>query len=121
MEEFPNHSEDWDKIIEPFTKANGTVEVRYTGVKKAEIPIDLVRNPNISVGAKALYVLYYTFIYDKETFVGRQKLSEHLGVSIKSVSNYTKELEQAGWITVQRGQKKLMVNGSPVDSFHLSP
>lgn len=114
-EDFPEHAEDWDRISESFSKASGSVEVIYTGVKKAEVPVDLVRDGNISVGAKALYILYYTFIYDKETFVGRAKLAEHLGVSLRSVSNYTKELEQTGWISVKRGQKKLRVNGNPIE------
>ena len=58
-----------------------------------------------------------TYVYNQSpgTFVGRRTLAEHLGVCLKSISNWTKELEGLGWITVSRGQKKLRVNGNPVE------
>ena len=122
LNKFPDHAEDWDKIVEgiekeigkdSFPKANETIEVIYTGIKKAEVPEDLARDGNISPGAKALYIVYFTYTYKQEPgcFAGRKKLSEHLGVTLKTVTKWTQELESLGWITVKRGRKIIKVNG----------
>lgn len=58
---------------------------------------EVLRNPAISPQAKGLYALLATYAdyRTRECYVGRERLAADLGVSVRSVSDWTKELLQA--------------------------
>ena len=68
------------------------------------IPRDLLRDPAISAQAKTLYALLDDFASPNqpEPFPGKELLAELLGVTTRTIFAWTKELTEAGWLTVER-------------------
>lgn len=84
---------------------NGTLEVKgFTPY--AQVPRWIARSgKHLSLGAKSLYgaIMSYADNQTKFAFPGQQRLADDLGVSIRSVSTYIKELEAFGAMAVVRG------------------
>lgn len=66
----------------------------------AVVPAELLRDPTISVQAKALYALMATYTGERP---GQNTLAEQAGVSDRTIRNWMNELEEAGWMSVGAG------------------
>ncbi len=93
---------------DPFAEPRGNpVHVRHYF---AMVPQDLLFDGGLSMGAKALYGIYHCYAVHKhnpQTYVTRERVGRHLGVSTKHVSTLKRELAEAGWIEIKRrGQGK---------------
>lgn len=80
-----------------------TFEVRGL-VKFAQVPKWVIRHPGLSVGAKALYANIMTYA-DNDTrtaFPSRDTLAADLGVTVRTIGTYIKDLESSGVMTVER-------------------
>lgn len=63
------------------------------------VPHDVARDPSLSPIARLLYVLIDGHVGNKDGFqIKQETLAKELGVSVRTVRRYLKELEQAGWI-----------------------
>ena len=68
-----------------------------------QIPNFILRNPNITVGAKTVYSLLLSYAWNNDCcFPGQERLAEHAGLSKRSVVTFMAELERVGLIEVQR-------------------
>lgn len=112
------HDRNIDRINQQHRRGNGISRSSYF----AQIPQSLVRDPRISRSARLLYALYHSFAPEKKlqqkpiTYISQKKLSSFMGCTIQSISNWTRELKESGWITVKkRGWKSnyITLNPSP--------
>lgn len=63
------------------------------------IPYWVYNDPNLSTGAKLLWSEYNSFKDNKKGyFASREFTSNRLGCSVESISNWTKELHQKGFL-----------------------
>jgi DNA-binding transcriptional MocR family regulator len=70
----------------------------------AQVPVALLTDPNLSDGAVRLWAILsgrYADYSTGEAYPSRTTLAGLLGVSVRSVSRYVNQLEQAGWLTVE--------------------
>ena len=72
----------------------------------AQVPFELIRDPNISDGAVRLYA-HMLWRYgsrkstqDNQNFERRKTMAEALGVKPRTITRRIKELERANWIAV---------------------
>lgn len=75
-------------------------------IAHGRVPRVLLRDPAISIQAKALYCLLddHASPDSPRPFPGQGELAKQLGVSERTVRTWTRELVAAGWIEVeQRG------------------
>lgn len=79
-------------------------EVRRAGSYRwARVSVDVLRDPNVSAQAKALYALLTTYANDagRDTCYPRQEtLAEQLGVSVDTVQRHIRALDDLGVIQV---------------------
>lgn len=68
----------------------------------------ILRDPNISVGAKIVYAMFLSYAWHNDScFPGQERLAEDMGLTRVRVMQLTAELEAAGLVTIQRrGQGK---------------
>jgi hypothetical protein len=73
-----------------------------------QVPNFILRNPEISVGAKVAYAMFLSYAWHNDScFPGQDRLAEDMGLTRVRVTQLIAELEQAGLITIQRrGQGK---------------
>ena len=73
-----------------------------------QLPNFILRNPDISIGAKTTYSLFLSYAWHNNLcFPGQDKLANAIGMSIGSVNAFVKELESVGLIEIERrGQGK---------------
>ncbi len=73
-----------------------------------QVPNFILRNPDISIGAKATYSLFLSYAWHNNLcFPGQDTLARAIGMSIGSVNAFIKELETCGLIEItRRGQGK---------------
>lgn len=78
-----------------------------------QIPNSILRDPNISAQAKALFGLLHTYSFNKslncdpEVILTRKTMSEKMGVSEVTIRSWIKELEKTLCLEViQQGYKK---------------
>lgn len=73
-----------------------------------QLPNFILRNPDISIGAKTTYALFLSFAWHNNLcFPGQDKLAKAIGMSIGSINSFVKELETVGLIEIERrGQGK---------------
>ena len=73
-----------------------------------QVPNFILRDPNISLGAKVAYSMFLHFAWNNDScFPGQDRLAGHMGMSVSRVNEYIKELEAAGLIEItRRGQGK---------------
>ena len=68
-----------------------------------QIPNFILRNPDITVGAKTVYSLLLSYAWNNDCcFPGQETLADHAGLSKRSVVTFMAELERVGLIEVQR-------------------
>lgn len=73
-----------------------------------QVPNFILKNPEISVGAKVAYAMFLSYAWHNDScFPGQDRLAEDMGVGRSRVTQLITELEAAGLVTVQRrGQGK---------------
>ena len=73
-----------------------------------QLPNFILRNPDISIGAKITYALFLSFAWHNNLcFPGQDTLAKAMGMSTGSINAFVKELEAVGLIEIERrGQGK---------------
>ena len=67
-----------------------------------QLPILLARDPNLSPGAKLVYVALLWYHWRGQDYPGQHQLAEDFGLSPRSAWTYLKELEREGYLESQR-------------------
>ncbi|MDB4020166.1 helix-turn-helix domain-containing protein [Planktomarina temperata] len=83
-------------------------DVISTGGGFTQVPNFILVSKKVSVGAKLTYAMLLKYAWQNDyCFPGQERLADDIGVTPRSVVNFTKELEKVGFIKVQRrGQGK---------------
>ena len=83
--------------------ANPALQVGFT-----QVPNFILKNPELSVGAKVTYAMFLSYAWHNDScFPGQDRLSEDMGMSRSRVTEFVGELEKAKLITIlRRGQGK---------------
>ena len=73
-----------------------------------QVPNFILKNPEISVGAKVAYAMFLSYAWHNDScFPGQDRLAEDMGLTRVRVTQLISELERAGMVTIQRrGQGK---------------
>ena len=73
-----------------------------------QIPNFILKNPELSVGAKVTYAMFLSYAWHNDScFPGQERLAEDMGMSRSRVTEFVGALEKAGLVTIQRrGQGK---------------
>ena len=73
-----------------------------------QIPNCVLKNPDLSSGAKVTYGMFLSYAWHNEScFPGQERLANDMGVTRVRVTQYIGELEDMGLVTIQRrGQGK---------------
>jgi hypothetical protein len=73
-----------------------------------QVPNFILRNPEISVGAKIAYAMFLSYAWHNDScFPGQDRLAEDMGLTRVRVTQLISELETAGMVSIQRrGQGK---------------
>jgi len=73
-----------------------------------QVPITIVRNNKISMGAKMVYTALLSYAWHNDfCFPGQDRMAEDIGTSRKSVNLWLQELDKSGFIKIiRRGQGK---------------
>ncbi len=73
-----------------------------------QVPNVILRNRELSMGAKLAYAVLLSYAWqDKSCFPGQERMARDMGCIEKSVRTYLKELQEAGVLLVKRrGQGK---------------
>lgn len=90
-------------------ETNPTATFEVVGlVRFAQVPKWIIRHPDLSAGAKALYadIMTYADNDTKTAFPGRERLAADLNVSVSTIGRWIKELESISAITVTRRRNK---------------
>jgi hypothetical protein len=92
--------------IEQNIRVNSADPVALHGF--TQLPNFILKNPEISIGAKTTYALFLSYAWHNNLcFPGQDTLAKAIGMSIGSVNAFIKELQAFGLIEVtRRGQGK---------------
>jgi len=92
--------------IERNIKLNSADPVALHGF--TQLPNFILKNPDISIGAKTTYALFLSYAWHNDMcFPGQDTLAKAIGMSIGSVNTFIKELQTCGLIEItRRGQGK---------------
>src|SRR5438094_8296208 len=73
-----------------------------------QVPNFILKNPEISVGAKIAYAMFLSYAWHNDScFPGQDRLADDMGLSRSRVTHLITELEKAGLVTInRRGQGK---------------
>ena len=73
-----------------------------------QLPNFILRNPEVSIGAKTIYALLLSYAWHNDLcFPGQDRLAKDVGLGIASVNRFIKELEACELIEIaRRGQGK---------------
>lgn len=73
-----------------------------------QVPITIVRNSDLSMGAKMVYTALLSYAWHNDyCFPGQDRMAEDLGSSRKSVNLWLQELDGKGFVKIiRRGQGK---------------
>jgi len=78
-----------------------------------KIPQDLLRNPKIESGPKALWALVHSYAKEKDLngiptiFTSQEKMGKDLGVTDRTIRRWFEVLKETGWAKIKRrGQGK---------------
>lgn len=83
-----------------------------------KMPNTVIRNPKLSHGAFRLYTVLLCYAWqDGFCFPGQERLAKDMGISLRMVYQYMKELEGAGFIRVQHRPLHKGVNKTNVYTF----
>jgi hypothetical protein len=98
------HIGDQIARIERNMKLNTVDPVALHGF--TQVPNFILRDPNVSIGAKTVYSLLLSYAWHNDLcFPGQARLANETGMGIASVNRFIKELEACGLIEItRRGQ-----------------
>jgi hypothetical protein len=67
-----------------------------------------LKDAKLSIGAKVTYAMFLSYAWHNEScFPGQERLAQDIGMSRSRVTEFTGELQRAGFLTIQRrGQGK---------------
>jgi len=69
----------------------------------AALPYMVLRDKRLKVGARLSYAILLSYAWqDGSTFAGQTRMAEDLGVSVRQLRDYLKELERFGYIRIKR-------------------
>src|ERR1035441_8172304 len=72
-----------------------------------QVPNFILKDPNISVGAKVAYAMFLSYAWHNDScFPGQDRLAEDMGMSRSRVTEFVGELERAGLISIERRDRK---------------
>ena len=73
-----------------------------------QLPNFILRNPDLSANAKTVYSLLLSYAWHNDLcFPGQERLAEHMGAHVSTVSRAIAELEDSSLIEIERrGQGK---------------
>jgi biotin operon repressor len=73
-----------------------------------QVPNILLKDPKISANGKVVYSMLLSYAWNNNmVFPGQERMAEDIGSSQPTIARAIKELEQQGWLEVQRrGQGK---------------
>src|SRR5450755_995196 len=73
-----------------------------------QVPNFILKDPNISVGAKVAYSMFLSYAWHNDScFPGQDRLAEDMGMSRSRVTEFVGELQRTGLVTIERrGQGK---------------
>src|SRR5689334_9042579 len=73
-----------------------------------QVPNFIMKNPNISPGAKVTYAMFLSYAWHNDScFPGQDRMAKDMGMSAPRVNEFIKALEAAGLIEItRRGQGK---------------
>jgi hypothetical protein len=73
-----------------------------------QVPNFILKDPNISVGAKVAYAMFLSYAWHNDScFPGQDRLAQDMGMSRSRVTEFVGELERAGLVSIERrGQGK---------------
>src|SRR5215813_1576864 len=94
------------KNIEQNIKVNSVDPIALHGF--TQLPNFILRDPNLSIGAKATYALFLSYAWHNNLcFPGQDRLAKDLGMSVGRVNDFVKELQACALIDItRRGQGK---------------
>src|SRR5438552_1327339 len=74
----------------------------------AQVPNFILRNPEVSIGAKVVYSMFISYAWHNNLcFPGQDRLAKDIGMGVSSVNRFVKELEEFSLIEIKRrGQGK---------------
>jgi len=92
--------------IEQNIKINSADPIALHGF--TQVPNFILKNPDISIGAKTTYALFLSYAWHNQfCFPGQERLAKDMGMGVASVNRFIKELEAASLIEItRRGQGK---------------
>ena len=68
-----------------------------------QVPNFILENEKLSTGSKLTYAMMLRYAWsDNQCYPGQKKLAEDAGMGQRSVVRYIKELEEKGFITINR-------------------
>src|ERR1044071_7105626 len=68
-----------------------------------QVPNFILRDPNLSVGAKVAYAMFLSYAWHNDScFPGQDRLAEDMGMTRPRVTQLIGELKAGGLITIQR-------------------
>ena len=102
MEHIAGHLEK----IEQNMKLNTADPIARYGF--TQLPNFILRNPDLSANAKTVYSLLLSYAWNNNLcFPGQERLAEHMGAHVSTVSRAITELEDCSLIEIERrGQGK---------------
>jgi biotin operon repressor len=73
-----------------------------------QVPNFLLKDPKVSANAKVVYSMLLSYAWNNDkVFPGQERLAEEIGSTRSTVNRGIGELEESGWLTIQRrGQGK---------------
>jgi hypothetical protein len=92
--------------IEQNIKVNSTDPIALHGF--TQLPNFILRNPDLSATAKTAYALLLSYAWHNNMcFPGQERLAEHMGTHVATVSRAMAELQEFSLIEIERrGQGK---------------
>lgn len=74
----------------------------------AALPYMVLRDKRLKIGARLSFAILLSYAWqDGSTFAGQTRMAEDLGVSVRQLRDYLKELEHFGYIRIkQQGLNK---------------
>ncbi|MBV8893004.1 MAG: helix-turn-helix domain-containing protein [Acidobacteria bacterium] len=68
-----------------------------------QVPNILLKDPKVSANAKVVYSMLLSYAWNNAyVFPGQERLGEDIGLSQPTIARAVKELEQQGWLEIQR-------------------
>jgi Helix-turn-helix domain len=68
-----------------------------------QVPNFILKNPDVSVNAKLVYALLLSYAWHNDCcFPGQERLAQHMGVNISTVSRAMTELHASSLIDIER-------------------